>query len=93
MEHSRNSELAAGLRVCKKCMIPDYIEDKDAFLETYIQGIPEEERTEASEYERRLQICDACEHLLNGMCRRCGCFVAVRGAAARNYCPDPKKKW
>lgn len=44
-------------------------------------------------YQERLSLCRQCESLLNGMCRICGCFVEMRAAVAKNYCPAINKKW
>jgi len=42
-------------------------------------------------YEERLSICIECDMLLAGMCRKCGCYVELRAAVTKNYCPG--KKW
>ena len=47
-----------------------------------------------TELERRLAICGACPRLLNEMnCAECGCFVELRAAAKKNYCPSAYKYW
>lgn len=84
---------ARDLRICKRCLIPDFIEDKERFLENYIQGIDTELRTQEGEYEKRLNACASCDYLRNGVCQLCGCFVVVRAAVVHNYCPDSKEKW
>ena len=42
-------------------------------------------------YEERLSVCKECDMLLTGMCRSCGCYVELRAAVTKNYCP--RKKW
>ena len=34
-----------------------------------------------------------CDNLINGMCKICGCFVEMRAAVKKNYCPDIEKYW
>lgn len=58
-----------------------------------ISLIPEDIKTPESEYRRRLDICRSCEGLENGICRECGCFVELRAAAQKNYCPSAEHFW
>ena len=58
-----------------------------------IEVIPEDVRTSAEEYKRRLDICRECDGLENGICRECGCFVELRAAAKKNYCPSAHHFW
>lgn len=62
-------------------------------LQKYIARLDDELKVEEEEYERRLNICQKCEYLLNGMCGKCGCFVELRALLKKNGCPDVKKKW
>lgn len=78
---------------CRKCLIPDYIEDKEAFLKNYLGRIPPEERTEEAVYDHRMEQCESCGRYLNGMCRLCGCFVAIRAAGRRQSCPEEPPRW
>lgn len=80
-------------KICRKCLIPDYVEDREAFLHTSIDQMPETERVEKKEYERRLGQCKQCENLRNGMCGLCGCFVLIRTAGRDSYCPATPEKW
>jgi len=41
--------------------------------------------------EERLAICNDCEHLKNGQCDLCGCFVLPKSHFANMACP--KGKW
>ncbi len=79
-------------RMCKKCLIRDmeeYEEYRNMF--EYIRTLPEEIKASQELYENRMGICKECDMLLSGMCRRCGCFVEMRAAVTKNYCPS--KKW
>lgn len=79
-------------RVCKRCLIRDmeeYEEYKNMF--EYIRNLPEEIKASQELYENRMELCKECDMLLSGMCRKCGCFVEMRAAVAKNYCPG--KKW
>ena len=92
MADSPNPE--KSLRICKKCLIRD-MDQKEYFknMYDYIEHLNPDIKTPAAEYEHRLQLCKDCEELQNGMCRVCGCFVEMRAAAAKNYCPAIKPKW
>lgn len=74
-------------------MIPDFVKDQKGFLDTYLGRIPEEEKAQEDLYEKRLQACDSCPDYQNGMCRMCGCFVAVRAAVRKQYCPGVPGRW
>ncbi|HEX3078562.1 MAG TPA: DUF6171 family protein [Lachnospiraceae bacterium] len=80
--------------MCKKCLLSDM--DKDKYFESlyeYIAHLPIDIKTEEEEYTRRLSFCKQCENLLNGMCRKCGCYVEVRAAKKVNSCPSEEKFW
>ena len=80
-------------RVCKRCLIKDMAESEDLSrsVHEYIEGLDEEIKTSERLYEERLATCKECESLLAGMCRHCGCYVEMRAAVRKNYCPI--KKW
>lgn len=80
-------------RFCRKCMIPDYVEDKEEFLAVYLGQILPENRTDDAAYDGRLELCMKCEYYLNGMCRLCGCFVAIRAAHKDRHCPASDERW
>ena len=81
-------------RFCKKCLIRDF-DEGDLFrtMQEYIARIDTELRTPQEEYEERLRICTECDSLLNGMCGVCGCYVELRAAVQKHYCPAVQKKW
>lgn len=79
---------------CRRCLLKD-LTDSDYFANVYeyIDSLLPEVRTPPPEYERRLDTCRSCDHLVNGMCRLCGCFVEVRAAKRRNHCADSASFW
>ncbi|MFR1660111.1 DUF6171 family protein [Gallintestinimicrobium sp.] len=38
-------------------------------------------------YEKRLELCKACDYLEAGTCLACGCYVELRAAVKKNRCP------
>ena len=79
---------------CKKCLLSEIDKDKYyANMYEYIALLPVDIKTEESEYQRRLQLCKRCDSLVNGMCKRCGCFVEVRAAKKNNNCPSEEHYW
>ena len=85
--------MAENYRYCKKCLMRE-MHDQETFfatLKSHIDNIPQERKAPDELYEQRLQICKECELRLEGMGRRCGCYVELRAASRKNYCPD--KKW
>lgn len=81
-------------RFCKKCLLDKVLKEEEYLhMKRYIEGIDSYIKTEDVEYQRRLDICIKCENLINGMCKICGCFVEMRAAVRKNYCPDIDKKW
>jgi hypothetical protein len=81
-------------RFCKKCLLDKLFEEKEyQHLQDYIKNLDEYIKTEDKEYKERLGICMKCDNLINGMCKICGCFVEMRAAVKKNYCPDIEKYW
>ncbi len=86
------SETGEDQRFCRQCLLKDF--DETAYketLESYIERMGKDLRTEETEYDRRLSICLSCEKLNQGTCLACGCYVELRAAAKTGHCP--KKKW
>lgn len=81
-------------RFCKKCLIRDF-DEGELFrtMQEYIARIDEDIKTPKEEYEERLRICTECGSLRSGMCGVCGCYVEMRAAVKKNYCPAVHKKW
>ncbi|MDY5578296.1 MAG: DUF6171 family protein [Lachnospiraceae bacterium] len=83
-----------GNRFCRKCLLSEMKEDEYFVdLKQYINNIDNDKKVENDEYQRRLVICKNCDHLISGMCGKCGCYVELRAVMKNGYCPDTKKKW
>lgn len=81
-------------RYCRKCLLREM--DEEAYFQnmyTYIRNLPEEDKVSEEVYEERLTRCKACDRLMNGMCRICGCYVEMRAAIKIRSCPDFDPKW
>ncbi len=85
---------AAGLRVCRKCLLAD-MKEEDFFrtLRSHIRNIDEDLKVDQAVYEKRLDQCRACDDLISGMCRICGCYVEMRAIMKKNACPRVHPKW
>lgn len=82
------------MNICKKCLIRDMAEKSYAEnLESYMQRIGDNIRTDVQEYEKRLSICKECEDLLSGMCLKCGCYIELRAMTKTQKCPNVPAKW
>ena len=45
-------------------------------------------------YRQRLDACMSCDHLISGVCMKCGCYVEFRAAFKGMKCPNVKdRKW
>ena len=81
-------------RFCRRCLLDELFEEKEyKHLQDYIKNLDEHIKTEEEEYKKRINICMGCDNLINGMCKICGCFVEMRAAVKKNYCPDIEKLW
>ncbi|MCH5287725.1 MAG: hypothetical protein J1E43_09900 [Christensenellaceae bacterium] len=58
-----------------------------------IEAMPEEQRADHEAMASRLAHCKACDHLMNGTCVLCGCYVELRAAKKVQRCPDVPGKW
>lgn len=78
-------------RLCRRCLTRELMgEQKEYFrsLHEYIAGLDTEIKADAALYEIRLAGCRKCDLLYQGMCRSCGCYVELRAAITKNYCPE-----
>lgn len=58
-----------------------------------IASMPEEQRADDGTIAARLTVCRACDHLMNGTCALCGCYVELRAAKKKQTCPDVPGRW
>ena len=80
---------------CRRCLLED-MPDEAALarsIRELIDLLPEEKRSSAEVNAQRLSICRECNHLQNGMCVLCGCYVELRAAKRMMKCPCVPKKW
>lgn len=81
-------------RVCKICLLKEMPESVYyQNLYDYISRLDEDVKTEENKYRERLDKCKACDSLINGMCRICGCFVEMRAVIEKNGCPHTTPEW
>lgn len=81
-------------RFCKKCLLDKVMGEAEyKHMKDYISNIDSEIKVTEEDYKNRLNTCIECENLINGMCKLCGCFVEMRAAVKKNYCPDIERKW
>ena len=80
-------------RVCRRCLTSE-MDEKEYFehLHAYIDSLDEEIKADRPLYQKRLAVCKGCDLLADGMCRACGCYVALRAAVRKNACPYEKWK-
>ncbi len=78
---------------CRRCLTDEMGELAYSTIQEYLTFIPPEKKTDDETYRQRLQICLECDDLVNGMCKKCGCFAEIRAAFARSYCPHERKRW
>ena len=81
-------------RICKRCLLYEINDDEfSQSIYSYIENLPDEMKCSAELVEYRLSKCKACDDLVNGMCRLCGCFVEVRAVKKSAYCAKNKSIW
>ncbi|MCQ2476359.1 MAG: DUF6171 family protein [Clostridia bacterium] len=66
-------------------------QDIFADIQSRIERIPQDQKTDSNEYHLRLVACGECEYLIDGVCLKCGCYPEFRAAFSKNRCPN--KKW
>ena len=80
---------------CKRCLLHEAAEeDTLRSIRERIDKLSEKEKAPDDLYEKRLSECKNCDHLISGVCMKCGCYVEFRAAFKKNNCPDVKdRKW
>ncbi len=80
---------------CRRCLLEDLPSGSvlAANIRDLIAQLPPECRTPAQEEKERLDTCRSCEHLSEGMCALCGCYVELRAARNKSRCPDLPDRW
>lgn len=80
---------------CKRCLLRQAAEE-DTYrdIQAQLDKIDPEEKAEEGLYDKRLAACMNCDHLLSGVCMKCGCYVEFRAAFKNMKCPNVKdRKW
>lgn len=80
---------------CKRCLLRQAAEE-DTYrdIQAQLDKIDPEEKAEEGLYHKRLAACMNCDHLLSGVCMKCGCYVEFRAAFKNMKCPNVKdRKW
>lgn len=69
-------------------------EDVLESITTRIDKLSEKEKADNELYAKRLRECKNCEHLISGVCMKCGCYVEFRAAFKKQNCPNTKnRRW
>ncbi len=69
-------------------------EDVLQSITTRIQKLSPKEKADDELYAKRLDECKKCEHLISGVCIKCGCYVEFRAAFKKQNCPNAKdRRW
>ena len=91
----RLMSVAAGLPLCRRCMLDEVPDGADIASQIHrlIDAIPDEKRAGKEITNRRLDVCRQCDHLFSGTCALCGCYVELRAAGKNAACPDVPDRW
>lgn len=80
---------------CRRCLLEDMPSQAAlaASVKELVSLLPEEIRAEQQVTDVRLAKCRQCDHLYDGMCVLCGCYVELRAAKRKLKCPDVPARW
>lgn len=83
------------MKTCKRCLLLESAEeDTLALIREKITAIPAADKADDTLYQARLAACKDCDHLLSGVCVKCGCYVEFRAAYKRLRCPNVRdRRW
>ena len=83
------------MNACKKCLLREAAEEHTfAAVREKLDLIPAADMADEALYHARLEACKTCDHLLAGVCMKCGCYVEFRAGVRRMKCPNVKdRKW
>lgn len=80
---------------CRRCLLED-MPSQAALAKSVrelVEMLPEEIKAPLEVIQNRLRTCRQCDHLLDGMCVLCGCYVELRAAKKKLKCPCVPGKW
>jgi len=72
------------------------LKDGEPLYETvaaYLAALPENMKADEKTVRMRLAICEQCDCLWDGICRKCGCYVQARAAKRDQRCPHERRYW
>lgn len=83
------------MKDCKRCLLREAAEnDTYEAVRSKIDALSADEKADDALYQKRLESCRNCAHLLSGICMKCGCYVEFRAAFRKMKCPNPAdRKW
>ena len=84
-----------SVKECKRCLLREAAEeDTLRDIQGQIEKLSDDEKAEEILYRNRLDACRECDHLISGVCMKCGCYVEFRAAFKKMKCPNVKnRKW
>lgn len=84
-----------SVKECKRCLLREAAEeDTFADIQVHIDKIKLQEKADDALYRKRLDACVQCDHLISGVCKKCGCYVEFRAAFKKMKCPNvADRKW
>lgn len=84
-----------SVKECKRCLLREAAEDDTLRdIQGQIEKISDGEKSDDDLYRRRLDACRECDHLVSGVCMKCGCYVEFRAAFKKMKCPNVRdRKW
>ena len=80
---------------CPRCLLND-APGGEALAQTIreqLAALPPEALCADDARAARLSACAACDHLRDGLCALCGCYVEYRAALLNRRCPDIPGRW
>lgn len=80
---------------CRRCLLEDMPSQAELArsVRELVSLLPDALRVPEGVRLHRLDICRSCDHLIDGMCALCGCYVELRAAKAAQRCPDVPPRW
>ena len=81
------------MKECKRCLLREAAEeDTLAAIREKLDALPPADRADERLSNARLEACRTCDHLLSGVCMKCGCYVEFRAGHRRMRCPNVKER-
>lgn len=80
---------------CKRCLLLE-ASGKVTYDEimAQLEKFDQSELVDYAVFEKRISYCKLCDHLISGMCRKCGCYVEIRARLKNASCPDfDNRQW